>query len=223
MSQGYQRDTHLTLALPAAPWDSSCSCCCCCCCCRRAGFPGPRAPRAPSSQSCAGGWLAGARASVAVPQRAAGGMGVQGAPPGEGPGSPSLLLGSACPRRKVAAVPAKDKRPGGHRCPRARGGGPLARAGPGSAVRPLVAVTKSGAALRACERPGDTLRAPSRPAVRLRKSWEDAGIPGFALFPLRLSRKVPPAGLQMRPLRWTDSPVGTAVGLGGGGLVSFAD
>ena len=120
--------------------------------------------------------VAGARASVAVPQRAAGGMGVQGAPPGEGPGSPSLLLVSACPRWKVAAVPAKDKRPGGDRCPRAGGGGRLARAGPGSAVWPLVAVTKSGAGLRECERPGDTPRAPSRPAVRLRKSWARVGM-----------------------------------------------
>lgn len=122
---------------------------CCCCCCRRAGFPGPRAPRAPSSQSCAGGGSPGHGLRSRCPQRAAGGMGVQGAPRGRGRGPRSLLLGPACPRR-VAAVPAKDKRPGGHRCPRAGGGGSLARAGLGSAVRPLVAVTKSGAALSAC-------------------------------------------------------------------------
>lgn len=60
------------------------------------------------------------------------------------------------------------------------------------------------------------LRAPSRPAVRLRKSWEDAGIPGFALFPPAFPQKTT-SGASDAPLKVDRlTRRNGRVGLGGG-------
>lgn len=184
-----------------------CSCCSCCC---SSGPRGPRGPRAPTSPSCAGGWPPGRRLRLPCPGRAAGLGGGRGRS-GVGLGSLSRLLsglGSLCPEGKLLAWWPRQRdrevvRAGGGRG--GRGALALAR---GAAAWPLVAVTKSGAALCPSGRPPRAVRVTRCGHPRARRLPSRSGAPAkvggrrnysSALFPLHVVLEVPPAGLWRGP------------------------
>lgn len=144
------------------------------------------------------------QASIAVPQRAAGGVGGRGARGrGRGPRVASGPgLGQPVPEGKLPAWWRRIR--GWGSWARAGGAGaPAARRWLGSVAGPLVAVTKSGAALCARGRPPPPARV-THCGHLTPSACPLSGVPAkvggrrnycSALFPLHVFLKVPPAGL----------------------------